>query len=56
MALAAGSIFAGLATLALWSVAGLWQFPDAVPQTLNLNTWMRALPRIAEPLWTTLAR
>mgnify|MGYP002085728188 CR=1 FL=1 len=31
MSLSAALVFAGLATLAIWSVAGLWQFPDALP-------------------------
>ncbi len=52
---AALAVFAGLATLGLWSIAGLWQYPDALPQWLTLNNWMAALPRIAEPLATTLA-
>ena len=54
MLLAALTVFAGLATLGLWSVAGLWQFPDAVPNALTLKTWMNAAPRIAAPLATTL--
>ncbi len=53
MTLAALVIFAGLAALAVWSIAGLWQFPDAMPDTLTLKSWMRALPRIAGPLATT---
>jgi putative thiamine transport system permease protein len=55
MMLAAGAIFAGLAALTLWSIAGLWQFPDALPSSLTLRTWMRTLPRILDPLATTLA-
>ncbi len=51
---AALAIFAGLAILVIWSVAGLWQFPDALPSDFTLRNWMRALPRIADPLWTTL--
>ncbi len=48
------SVFAGLATLAVWSVAGLWQFPDALPAGFTLRTWQTALPRIGGPLATTL--
>lgn len=48
-------MLAGLATLALWSVAGLWQFPDALPSAFTLRSWEAALPRIAAPLGTTLA-
>jgi putative thiamine transport system permease protein len=45
---------AGLGTLALWSVAGLWQFPDALPTEITLKTWLRTAPRIVDPLVTTL--
>lgn len=55
MTLAAAVVFAGLAALAIWSVAGLWQFPRALPDTVTLKTWMRAAPRIAGPLFTTFA-
>ena len=54
MATAAALVFAGLATLGLWSVSGLWQFPDALPKALSLRTWMNVAPRIAAPLATTL--
>jgi putative thiamine transport system permease protein len=54
MMIAALTVFAGLATLAVWSVAGLWQYPDALPEWLTLGNWMRALPRIAAPLGTTV--
>ncbi|MEZ5809933.1 MAG: ABC transporter permease subunit [Rhizobiaceae bacterium] len=47
-------IAAGLVTLALWSFAGLWQFPDALPKSFSFRTWMQAGPRIAGPLATTL--
>ena len=40
--------------LGLWSVAGLWQFPDALPAEITGRTWMNAAPRIARPLETTL--
>jgi putative thiamine transport system permease protein len=54
MSAAASLIFAGLATLGIWSVSGLWQFPDAVPETITLRTWMNVAPRIGGPLATTL--
>ncbi len=44
----------GLVTLALWSVSGLWQFPDALPAGFTLKGWMQTLPRMAEPLQTTV--
>ena len=51
----AGSLTLGLAALALWSVAGQWQFPDAIPQSLTVKTWATALPSLAETTATTLA-
>ncbi|MDZ5697175.1 ABC transporter permease [Chelativorans sp. M5D2P16] len=52
--LAASAVLAGLATLAIWSFSGLWQFPDALPSSFSLKTWITALPRLAAPLGTTL--
>lgn len=42
-----GVLLAGLSGLALWSVAGLWRFPDALPQSLDLRIWQQA----ADGLW-----
>ena len=53
VALAGGSVFLGLALLALWSFAGYWGYPDLTPPTVNLGTWSRSLPRATGPLWTT---
>ena len=47
-------VFAGLFVLALWSVAGLWTFPDSLPQNLSLRNWTRTYPTILSPLSTTL--
>lgn len=55
MSFAAAVVFAGLGTLALWSVAGLWQFPEALPREFTLRSWMNVLPRVGGPLATTLA-
>ncbi|TPW28396.1 ABC transporter permease [Pararhizobium mangrovi] len=52
--LCAAAVFTGLALLALWSLAGLWQFPDALPQVFWLKTWQRQLSEIAAPFATTL--
>jgi putative thiamine transport system permease protein len=49
------TIFAGLSLLSIWSVAGLWPFPDALPGSLTPNTWMRILPQLWAPLGTTVA-
>ncbi len=48
-------LFAGLAGLALWSFAELWQFPDALPDSLTLKTWAKAAPDLAATSLTTLA-
>ncbi len=45
---------AALAGLALWSVAGQWPFPEAVPQSLSIATWSRALPDLRESAAVTL--
>ncbi|MGH6809504.1 MAG: ABC transporter permease, partial [Ensifer adhaerens] len=52
--LSAAFIFAGLGLLALWSIAGLWPFPDSLPASLTLRTWGRALAELAGPLATTV--
>ncbi|MFN3546725.1 MAG: ABC transporter permease [Mesorhizobium sp.] len=55
MLASAFAVFAGLGALAIWSVAGLWQFPDALPRSVSLKTWIATAPRVVEPLATTLA-
>lgn len=50
----AGALTLGLGGLALWSVAGLWTFPDALPETLTLRTWARAGPDLLDTSWQTL--
>jgi len=54
MVLSTATVLGGLATLAVWSFAGLWPFPETLPQSFTLRTWMAALPRIGQPLETTL--
>lgn len=48
------AVFAGLAGLLLWSFAGLWQFPAALPDALTLRNWQRFGPHLADPLIETL--
>ena len=43
-----------LCGLALWSVAGLWSFPNALPETLTLGTWRLAGSDLAKTLTDTL--
>jgi len=40
-ALSALAVLGGLAGLALWSFAGFWSFPAALPDTLSLRGWAR---------------
>ena len=53
--LTAGVVGAGLAGLALWSVAGFWTFPDALPEGLTLRIWQRQWGALAEPAAVTFA-
>jgi putative thiamine transport system permease protein len=55
MALSAGTVLVGLGLLALWSLAGSWRFPDALPATLSLSTWMRLPESLAMAFRDTLA-
>ena len=40
-AAAALAVLAGLVVLGIWSFAGYWGFPDAIPDQLTLKNWMR---------------
>ncbi len=47
---AAGAAVLGLLGLAVWSVAGYWTFPDALPAGWTARTWLReagGLPAVA---------
>lgn len=54
-ALVGGGLAAGMAGLAVWSVAGPWAFPDILPRSLSLSSWDRALPDLAASAGVTLA-
>lgn len=41
--------------LVIFSVAGFWRFPDALPGTFTLDHWQRILPSLATPLLNTLS-
>lgn len=45
---------AGIAALALWSVAAEWRFPDALPARLTSAGWTAALPGLIPALSATL--
>lgn len=48
-------LVAGMAGLALWSFAGIWRFPDALPSGLGWQTWQRAGPELRATAGVTLA-
>ncbi|WP_245770724.1 ABC transporter permease [Roseovarius azorensis] len=52
-ATAALAVIAGLACQAIWSLAGLWQFPDLLPDGLTLRNWQRFGPRLSGPALET---
>lgn len=51
---AASAVLAGLGTLILWSVAGLWSFPHTLPSSVSFVTWMRHIPNLIPALADTL--
>lgn len=51
--LVALALFAGLAGLILWSFAGFWSYPHALPDAVTLRSWARHLPALADPLVAT---
>jgi putative thiamine transport system permease protein len=53
-ALAALAVIAGLGGQVVWSFAGLWQFPDLLPDGFTLRNWDRHGPRLAGPAIETL--
>lgn len=44
-----------LISLALWSVARRWRYPDAWPGELSLEVWTGRLDMLAVPAWNTLS-
>lgn len=52
--LPAAAILGGLATLALWSIAGPWFYPAALPQGLTLATWTATLAAFSQAILNTL--
>jgi len=58
LALGVGSISAlavilGLAVLAVWSFAGFWGFPDALPDQFTFKSWMRHSSGVLDALGQT---
>ena len=52
-ATAALAVIAGLAGQAVWSLAGLWQFPDLLPDGFTLRNWQRFGPHLSGPALET---
>jgi len=52
--LSAGVVFLGLIILAIWSVAGFWSFPDAIPDLFTAKNWIRSLPGLSQPFINSL--
>ncbi|ARU02937.1 ABC transporter permease [Yoonia vestfoldensis] len=49
----AAAVFLGLVVMAIWSVAGFWSFPDALPDRITLANWSRFGPGTLEALGET---
>ena len=47
--------FASLLSMALWSVAGPWRFPAALPDAFDLTTWVANADQLASAGWNTLS-
>jgi putative thiamine transport system permease protein len=54
LALLFGLSFGSLLSLAVWSLAGRWRFPDAWPEQLSLERWADQAVALTGPAWTTL--
>ncbi|SHH09648.1 putative thiamine transport system permease protein [Cognatiyoonia sediminum] len=52
---AALAIFLGLLVLLVWSFAGFWGFPDALPQSFTFKNWMRHSEGVLEAVGETAA-
>lgn len=50
----AAAVFGGLLALGIWSVAGFWRFPDALPMGLDLSAWKRIGSDMGGPIVNTL--
>ncbi|WP_245881263.1 ABC transporter permease [Thalassospira marina] len=44
--ISAGLIILGIASLAVWSIAGFWRYPDLLPGQITLKLWQRELPAL----------
>jgi putative thiamine transport system permease protein len=44
-----------LGGMAVWSLAQDWRFPELLPQSFTLSTWLRQGPRVADTVWATVS-
>ncbi|MEO0426993.1 MAG: ABC transporter permease subunit [Pseudomonadota bacterium] len=51
--LSAAAVILGIAGLGVWSFAGLWRFPEALPDTLTMRNWARHGDGLLAPAITT---
>ncbi|WP_424177934.1 ABC transporter permease [Yoonia sp. TsM2_T14_4] len=52
-AVSALAVFLGLVVLGVWSVAGFWGFPDALPDKITMANWLRFGPGTLQALCET---
>ena len=52
-AVSALAVFLGLVVLGVWSVAGFWGFPDALPDKITMANWLRFGPGTLQALGET---
>lgn len=50
-AIIALTVLLGLIALLLWSVAGFWRFPDALPDRFDFMRWVERAPLFAAPVF-----
>jgi putative thiamine transport system permease protein len=41
--------------LAIWSVAGFWRFPNALPKAFSIERWLENTPHLLDPIWQSCA-
>lgn len=54
VATTASLLVLGLVGLVVWSFAGFWRFPDALPTVFTLKTWAKQIEHLQTPLWNSI--
>lgn len=52
--LSSAMVLAGIAVLGIWSIAGFWRFPNALPNNFTLDIWARQGMGLETPMHNTL--